>query len=212
MAQGELLPAARFTRFPSGRASWHAPCSLAAITRMIDVRTLSFALLVGTPMGCGSSAGDAAATTAGTDGASSDDASHATMDSAGPQREGGSAGSDATTDSDGPHGEGGSPGADGAGEAMSDSGAHDAEGGSPTFDAPSDGRQDSTSPGDAGSSPCTVVSDCRKFSNYCGGCVCDALGTSQPDPICDAGTVTCILDPCQGHTAVCDPTGHCALQ
>jgi hypothetical protein len=181
---------------------------------MIDVRAFSCVLLAGILVGCGSSADDA--TTHGTDGGGSDDASDATMDSGSPHGDAGSAGSDgagdARTDSDGPYGEGGSPGADGANDALADSGAHDTDGGSPTVDAPSDGPQDSTSPGEAGSSPCTVVSDCRKFSNYCGGCVCDALGTSQPDPICDAGMVTCVLDPCQGRAAVCDQTGHCALQ
>jgi hypothetical protein len=87
-------------------------------------------------------------------------------------------------------------------------------GGAP--DAPNDGPTDSAVPPDAGidagSSPCTHASDCRTFSNYCGGCTCDALGASEPNPVCDAGTVSCLLDPCNGRTAVCDPTGRCALQ
>jgi hypothetical protein len=65
---------------------------------------------------------------------------------------------------------------------------------------------------DAGGSPCANAAACRTFSNYCGGCTCQALGTSEPDPPCDAGTVTCLLDPCRSHTAACDPTGHCTLR
>ncbi len=61
-------------------------------------------------------------------------------------------------------------------------------------------------------SPCTVASDCRTFSNYCSGCACDVLGTGNANPGCDAGTVSCIVDPCYGHTAACDATHHCVLQ
>ncbi len=60
--------------------------------------------------------------------------------------------------------------------------------------------------------PCSVASDCRTFSNYCGGCACDVLGTGDANPGCDAGTVSCVVDPCYGHTAACDATHHCVLQ
>jgi hypothetical protein len=67
-------------------------------------------------------------------------------------------------------------------------------------------------PVDAGTASCTSASQCRLFSDYCGGCTCDPLGTNQPDPFCPDAGVTCIVDPCQGKTAVCDSTQHCAAQ
>jgi hypothetical protein len=86
----------------------------------------------------------------------------------------------------------------------------------PPVDAASDGAGDGSPdsagpPVEAGSSVCTVAADCRTFSNYCGGCACDALGAGKPDPVCEGGTASCLVDPCQGHTAACDATGHCTL-
>jgi hypothetical protein len=61
-------------------------------------------------------------------------------------------------------------------------------------------------------STCTANSDCRTFSDYCTGCNCDALATSDPNPPCSGPGVSCFADPCRGHTAVCDSTHHCAIQ
>jgi hypothetical protein len=84
------------------------------------------------------------------------------------------------------------------------------DGGSTGDAAGTDARTDSGS--SSGGSACSGPSDCRKYSNYCGGCTCDALGVSAPDPTCDAGLGSCLVDPCSSHTAVCDSTHHCALQ
>jgi hypothetical protein len=35
---------------------------------------------------------------------------------------------------------------------------------------------------------------------------------SAPNPTCDAGLGSCLVDPCSSHTATCDATHHCALQ
>jgi hypothetical protein len=158
--------------------------------RIIDSRFISFAWVVAVLvacLGCGSSA--TSATTPGADGASpgSDGAVDGISDSSTPDS--------GTVDS-------GTP----------DSSSPQADTGSPTADAPSDGVPDSASPGEAGSSSCTVAVGCRTFSSYCGTCACEALGANKPAPVCDAGTVSCFVDPCQGHTAVCDQTGHCVLQ
>lgn len=91
----------------------------------------------------------------------------------------------------------------------------------------SDGPSDSRSSSDSGISdspftdgavdaatdapPCTVSADCRTFSDYCGGCACDVLAVGAPDPTCDAGTVSCLVDPCQGKMATCDATHQCVL-
>ncbi len=42
---------------------------------------------------------------------------------------------------------------------------------------------------------CTVDSDCRKESNYCGGCHCLALSTNESGPTC-RDPVACFADPC----------------
>ena len=55
-------------------------------------------------------------------------------------------------------------------------------------------------------------SDCGTFSDYCGGCSCEALGTGEPTPTCDGGSISCLVDPCQGHTATCSATHRCAIQ
>lgn len=57
---------------------------------------------------------------------------------------------------------------------------------------------------------CSTDADCRIVSDYCGGCFCDALSKSQPDPSC-VSTVKCAMDPCTGHSASC-VGGFCQLQ
>jgi hypothetical protein len=66
-------------------------------------------------------------------------------------------------------------------------------------------------PSDAGGT-CQAASDCRTLSSYCGACSCLALPAGAADPVCDAGTVSCLLDPCSGRSATCGASGHCALQ
>jgi len=63
-----------------------------------------------------------------------------------------------------------------------------------------------------GGAPCTGASDCRTFSDYCGGCACEALRVGAVDPVCDAGVAQCLADPCSGHTVACDATHRCALR
>ncbi len=52
---------------------------------------------------------------------------------------------------------------------------------------------------------------CRLFSNRCNGCACLALSRSESNPSCDGGLVTCIVDPCDGKTAICTTDG-CSVQ
>jgi hypothetical protein len=64
-----------------------------------------------------------------------------------------------------------------------------------------------------GGATCSAASDCRTHSDYCGGCTCDALGVSEPNPDCgEGGVASCFVDPCSGKTATCNSTHHCALQ
>ena len=167
--------------------------------RMIHSRCVSFTVLtmVLFACACGSSAGDVPATPPGADGASpgSDGAGDVVSDTARDGRSDDASRPDAgVVDSSSPQAEAGNPMVDAA------------------SDGASDGSRDSAGPPrEGGGSACTVASDCRMFSNYCGGCTCDALGVAAPDPVCDAGTASCLVDPCQGHAAACDPTGHCTL-
>ena len=50
---------------------------------------------------------------------------------------------------------------------------------------------------------CSSVSDCRLFSNYCGGCTCEILGKDYPDPVCNGTPVACTVDPCAGKLKGC---------
>ncbi len=50
---------------------------------------------------------------------------------------------------------------------------------------------------------CTTDADCRLFDNYCGGCACNALASSEPDPKCDGTLVKCFAEPCGGKAAAC---------
>jgi hypothetical protein len=77
-------------------------------------------------------------------------------------------------------------------------------------DSGSDAAPDSGSTGGGGT--CSTPSDCRTYSNYCGGCSCNALAVSEPNPACDAGVGSCLVDPCTSHTATCDSAHHCVLQ
>jgi hypothetical protein len=70
---------------------------------------------------------------------------------------------------------------------------------------------DAANEADGGQWSSADAAACRTFSNYCGGCTCQALGTGEPNPTCDGGTVTCLLDPCQSHSATSDPSGRCTL-
>ena len=59
---------------------------------------------------------------------------------------------------------------------------------------------------------CDSDADCRLFADYCTGCDCRALLTTELDPTCDGPGVRCFADPCLGQAAVCDlPSGRCQL-
>jgi hypothetical protein len=88
--------------------------------------------------------------------------------------------------------------------------AHSDSAVTPGSDSGPDAASDSGST--SGGGTCSSPSGCRTYSNYCGGCTCDALGVSAPNPTCDASLGSCLVDPCTSHTAVCDSTHHCALQ
>lgn len=60
-------------------------------------------------------------------------------------------------------------------------------------------------------SECTADADCRTFSDYCTGCDCRALASSEPDPVCPGPGVRCFADPCMGQVAHC-AAGTCALR
>ena len=79
-------------------------------------------------------------------------------------------------------------------------------------DAPTDAIEDAVIPTDAGASSCSVASGCRAYSSYCGACRCLALPANAPTPACDAGIVSCFVDPCGGRSATCTPAGICAVQ
>jgi hypothetical protein len=62
-----------------------------------------------------------------------------------------------------------------------------------------------------GGATCAHASDCRVLSDFCGGCNCLALGTSDPNPTCPTPPVSCLRDPCDGLAAACD-NGHCVAR
>jgi hypothetical protein len=45
---------------------------------------------------------------------------------------------------------------------------------------------------------CDVDADCRVYSSFCTetACQCLATGQTDPDPVCENGTVICLVDPC----------------
>lgn len=49
---------------------------------------------------------------------------------------------------------------------------------------------------------CSSDADCRAFSNYCGGCGCEALSSSEGDT-CTNPDTQCFVDPCMDLTAAC---------
>jgi hypothetical protein len=57
---------------------------------------------------------------------------------------------------------------------------------------------------------CRSDADCRTFSDYCTGCDCRALATTDKDPVCPGPGVQCFVDPCLNKTARCD-SGRCVL-
>jgi hypothetical protein len=91
---------------------------------------------------------------------------------------------------------------------QSDAPASSAESGAGTDAAGLDGAGAT----EAGGASCSTASDCRTHSNYCGGCTCDALAVSEPNPDCEGGLTSCFADPCSGKTATCSATHHCSLQ
>lgn len=58
---------------------------------------------------------------------------------------------------------------------------------------------------------CATDADCRTFADYCTGCNCLALSSSEPDPTCSGPGVRCLADPCGAQTAAC-VSGNCSLQ
>jgi hypothetical protein len=77
-------------------------------------------------------------------------------------------------------------------------------------DTGADAIVDSGSTSDAG---CSGAGDCKLYSSYCStaACKCIPLGKNDPNPTCGGGTVTCLVDPCLGKTAVCNGSGKCAV-
>jgi hypothetical protein len=57
---------------------------------------------------------------------------------------------------------------------------------------------------------CTSDKECRLFSNYCGGCSCQALADGEVDPVCKGDLVACLVDPCMNATPSC-VRGQCVL-
>jgi len=58
---------------------------------------------------------------------------------------------------------------------------------------------------------CRRDADCRTFSDYCTGCDCRALATSESDPVCPGPGVQCLIDPCFNQRAAC-VAGQCELR
>jgi len=64
----------------------------------------------------------------------------------------------------------------------------------------------------AGGGACTRDSDCRLEADYCTGCDCRPLATSQSLSPCAGPGVRCLLDPCSvAGTAAC-VNGYCVIQ
>ena len=57
---------------------------------------------------------------------------------------------------------------------------------------------------------CASDKECRLFSNYCDGCECLALSSSEPNPVCKGTVVACFVDPCRDAEARC-VRGQCVL-
>jgi len=147
------------------------------------------ALLLLSAPGCGSSSGGTASGNPAVDGGA--DGSEGVQPDAG-----GNPGDDATASDDG---------------AVTIDGAT-----SPEDAAHADGGNLPVSDGDTGTdaagTQCSRASDCMLFSDYCGGCTCLALAVGEAAPHCDAGTVSCLTDPCSSRTAACNALGRCVAQ
>jgi hypothetical protein len=65
---------------------------------------------------------------------------------------------------------------------------------------------------DATGATCGSASDCQAVDDYCGSCRCLALKKGESAPTCAPGnTVSCIVAPCSGKSAVCGSTGICSI-
>jgi hypothetical protein len=147
-------------------------------------------LLLVSTLGCGSSSGGTASGNPAVDGGA--DGSEGV-----PADAGGNPGEDATSSNDG-------AATIDATTPTEDTGVHPDGGNMPA----SDGDTGT----DASGTQCSRASDCMLFSDYCGGCTCLALAVGQAAPYCDAGTVSCLKDPCSGETAACNALGTCIAQ
>jgi len=58
-------------------------------------------------------------------------------------------------------------------------------------------------PKTAPAAECTTDADCRVEADYCTGCDCVALSSSESVPACDGPGVKCFADPCMTKTAAC---------
>ena len=58
---------------------------------------------------------------------------------------------------------------------------------------------------------CTTDADCRLEADYCTGCDCRALSSSQTLPACPGPGVRCFADPCMTYTAAC-VSGTCSVR
>ncbi|MDX2022992.1 MAG: hypothetical protein SF187_22345 [Deltaproteobacteria bacterium] len=57
---------------------------------------------------------------------------------------------------------------------------------------------------------CQTDADCKLVDNYCDGCGCLAVSSTDKVPVC-SDPVACIVAPCQGKAAVC-AKGQCMVQ
>jgi hypothetical protein len=53
-------------------------------------------------------------------------------------------------------------------------------------------------------SGCRIDADCRLFDDYCKGCDCRALLTTEADPHCTTPGVRCLRQPCAMARAACE--------
>ncbi len=58
---------------------------------------------------------------------------------------------------------------------------------------------------------CKSDADCRLFDDYCTGCDCRALSSSEKNPTCSGPGVRCLREPCGGLSAHCD-AGKCVAR
>lgn len=58
---------------------------------------------------------------------------------------------------------------------------------------------------------CSTDADCRLVPDYCAECACVSLPGQQKMPECQGVEVTCILNPCADHVAMC-VNGRCSAE